>query len=150
MKKSWRMQWIWIVVVALVFGLSGCAAQKQLGPLTAKDMVADAKVRGVKEIAIEQTKKDIESGNKLVVLDVREPEEFKKGHLPKAVNSPRGLLEFTVEKAIPDKNAYVIVYCKTGGRSCLAADTLMKMGYKNAVSMAGGWDGWFKAGYPVE
>ena len=150
MKKSWRMQWIWVVVVALAFGLSACATQqKQAEPMTAKEMVQAAKEAGVKEITVEQAKKDIESGNP-VVLDVREPDEFKKGHVPKAVNIPRGLLEFQVEKAIPDKNAYIIAYCKTGGRSCLAAETLMKMGYKNAVSLAGGWEAWFKAGYPIE
>ncbi|RLA79041.1 MAG: rhodanese-like domain-containing protein [Deltaproteobacteria bacterium] len=117
--------------------------------MTAKDFVAEAKAK-IKEISVAEAKAKIESGAPLVVLDVREPKEYKKGHLPKAVNLPRGLLEFKVNKVIPNKDAYVIVYCKSGGRSALATLTLKRMGYKNAVSMAGGWKAWVKAGYPIE
>ncbi|RLA96350.1 MAG: rhodanese-like domain-containing protein [Deltaproteobacteria bacterium] len=117
--------------------------------MTATDFVNQAK-KHITEITVAEAKAKIESGQPVVVLDVREPKEYKRGHLPKAVNLPRGLLEFKVTKVIPDKNAYVIVYCKSGGRSALATLTLKRMGYKNAVSMAGGWKAWVKAGYPVE
>jgi len=67
-----------------------------------------------------------------------------------AVNIPRGLMEFKVEKKITDKNSKIVVYCKVGGRGCLSACTLCRMGYKNVVNIAGGWQAWEKAGYPVE
>lgn len=140
---------MWLLVAVLAFGLVACAAIQPTKPMTATDFVNQAK-KHITEITVAEAKAKIESGQPVVVLDVREPKEYKRGHLPKAVNLPRGLLEFKVTKVIPDKNAYVIVYCKSGGRSALATLTLRRMGYKNAVSMAGGWKAWVKAGYPVE
>lgn len=131
--------------VILFFSLSAlCFAD-----MTAKDFVNEAK-KSVKEISVADAKAAIDSGKAVIVLDCRTAKEFKSGHLPKAINIQRGLLEFKVAKKIPDKAAYVICYCKSGGRSCLSTCSLGKMGYKNAVSMAGGWKAWLKAGYPVE
>jgi rhodanese-related sulfurtransferase len=70
--------------------------------------------------------------------------------IPGSIHLQRGLLEFKVDKKLPDKNATVIVYCKTGGRSSLATYTLVRMGYENVKNMDGGWKAWAKAGYPVE
>ena len=137
------------MVAVLAFGLVACASIQPAKPMTAADFVKQAK-KHITEITVAEAKAKIESGQPVVVLDVREPKEYKRGHLPKAVNLPRGLLEFKVAKVIPDKDAYVIVYCKTGGRSALATWTLKRMGYKNVVNMAGGWKAWVKAGYPVE
>lgn len=148
MKRFRAPKVLWLLVAVLALGLVACATQPTK-PMSAKDFVAEAK-KHITEISVAEAKAKIESGAPVVVLDVREPKEYKKGHLPKAVNLPRGLLEFKVAKVIPNKNAYIIVYCKSGGRSALAAWTLRKMGYKNAVSMAGGWKAWVKAGYPVE
>ena len=67
------------------------------------------------------------------------------GHVPGAMDIPRGLLEFKVGKKVPDKNAKIIVYCKKGGRGCLGMCTLCQMGYKNSKNMAGGWKAWEKA-----
>jgi rhodanese-related sulfurtransferase len=135
-----------IALFVLLFTLSVSAAC--LADMTSKDFVNEAK-KTVKEISIADAKAAMDSG-KAIVLDCRTAKEFKKGHLPKAINLQRGLLEFKAEKKFPDKAAYIIVYCKTGGRSCLGACTMGKMGYKNIVSLAGGWKAWVKAGYPVE
>jgi rhodanese-related sulfurtransferase len=152
MKQSFRTHWIWLVVVALFFGLYAFTPQltNAADAMSAKDMIEEAKEHGVKEITVEEAKAKVDAGGNLVLLDVREPDEFDKGHLPKAMNIPRGLLEFQIEKKVPDKSTPIIVYCKTGGRSCLGTDTLMKMGYTNVFSMAGGWKAWLKAGYPIE
>lgn len=83
-------------------------------------------------------------------VDVRTDAEFKTGHLPGAKSLDRGLMEFNVEKAIPDKATPLVVYCKTGGRSALAAFTLLEMGYTNVKSMNGGFVDWEKAAYPIE
>lgn len=116
--------------------------------MTAKDLVAEAK-KEISEVSVAEAKAMLDKGG-VSFLDVREPDEFKTGHVLGAVNLPRGLLEFKIDKAVPDKNTKIIVYCKTGGRGALTAYTLGRMGYKNAVNMNGGWDAWKLEGYPSE
>jgi len=87
-----------------------------------------------------------------IVLDVREPEEFAAGHLPGAINIPRGVLEFKVDAhpAVQGRHeAAILVYCQTGGRSALATQVLNQMGYAHAVSMAGGFKAWSDNGLPL-
>ena len=79
---------------------------------------------------------------------MREKEEWDEGHLPGATFLPRGFLEVRVEKAVPEKDKPVIVYCAGGTRSAFAAKTLQDLGYKDVVSMAGGYGEWKNAGLP--
>ena len=87
-----------------------------------------------------------------VVLDVREPSEFDMGHLPGAVNVPRGLLEFMVgsHPALSNADAIILLYCKNGGRSTLAAHTLKQMGFDQVSMLTGGFDGWSGDVHKVE
>ena len=85
-----------------------------------------------------------------VFIDCRTEDEFKMGHVPGAMHIPRGVMEFKIDKKVPDKTANIVLYCKKGGRGCLATCTLCRMGYKNVKNMDGGWMAWEKAGYPVE
>jgi len=78
----------------------------------------------------------------VVVLDIREPDEYEQGALPKAVHIPRGHLESQIENRIPDRDAPILVYCAGGTRSAFAADTLTQLGYTDVVSMAGGFGKW--------
>ena len=116
--------------------------------MTAKDLVEQAK-KNVTMVSLADAKALFDKGG-VTFLDCREPKEYKSGHIPGAVNIPRGLLEFQVEKKISDKNASIIMYCKSGGRACLACESIGKLGYKNVKNMEGGWKAWSKAGYPVE
>ena len=137
-----------ILALSLVFSLAlsfGCASKK---PMTTQEMEAEAR-KHIKEISVADAKAEFDSG-KAIFLDVREPEEYKKGHIPKAKHLPRGKLEYDIAKIIPDKSARIVAYCKVGGRGCFATDTLCCLGYTNIVNMAGGWKAWVKAGYPVE
>jgi rhodanese-related sulfurtransferase len=117
-------------------------------PLTAMDLVAQAK-RRIKEV------NPAEAGALLgqaPALDVREPGEYAQGCLPGAVNIPRGVLEFQIGNHPAFQNrqdAAVLVYCLSGGRSALAVEALHKLGYEQAVSLAGGYKGWQEAGQPV-
>ncbi len=147
MRKQMFVKRSLVVFLTLLFTLS-LSAYCMAG-MTAKDFVKEAK-KAVTEISVVNAKAAIDSGKVQVVLDVRTAKEFKKGHLPKAVNIPRGLLEFKATKKIPNKDAFIICYCKSGGRSCLSTCTLGEMGYKNVKSMAGGWKAWVKAGYPIQ
>src|SRR5579871_4700893 len=83
---------------------------------------------------------------RLVVLDVREPDEYEQGAIPGAVHIPRGHLESQVETKLPDKSAPVLIYCAGGTRSAFAADTLTQLGYQDVVSMAGGFNKWKNEG----
>jgi molybdopterin/thiamine biosynthesis adenylyltransferase/rhodanese-related sulfurtransferase len=91
------------------------------------------------------------SSNGAVVVDVREQHEFEESHVPGAVHVPRGHLESRIEGAAPDKSERVVLYCASGNRSALAAQTLQDMlGYESAESMTGGITLWKDRGYDVE
>jgi adenylyltransferase/sulfurtransferase len=83
-----------------------------------------------------------------VVVDVRESEEWRQGHLAQAVSIPRGFLELRVEEKIPDRRRPVIVHCAMGLRSLLAGRALREMGYENVYNMAGGFNAWKNNGLP--
>lgn len=115
---------------------------------SAHELVQEAK-KSIKECAPEEMKPRL--GDASLFLDVREPEEFARGHLPGAINIPRGMLEFAISgnPALQDLARPVVVYCKTSGRAALSAVALQTMGFRSVVSIAGGFDAWQVAGYPV-
>jgi molybdopterin/thiamine biosynthesis adenylyltransferase/rhodanese-related sulfurtransferase len=85
------------------------------------------------------------------VIDVRETEELAAGKLPGATHVPRGFLESRIEGIVPDRSERIILYCASGNRSALAANTLMRdLGYDQAESMVGGITLWKDRGYEVE
>jgi rhodanese-related sulfurtransferase len=107
----------------------------------------DAKSR-VNEVDVAQALERMKAGARLV--DVREDNEWAKGHARGAVHMGRGVIERDIETAIPDHSAELILYCGGGYRSALAADSLQQMGYTNVHSLAGGWRAWKEAGAGVE
>jgi rhodanese-related sulfurtransferase len=111
-------------------------------------IVNDAKSR-VKETNVQEVKKQLDAGEKFFLVDTREDSEWSRSHLPGAVHLCKGVIERDIEKTIPDRNAKIVLYCGGGFRSALAADNLQKMGYRNVLSMDGGWRGWTEANYPV-
>ncbi|MGH9742942.1 MAG: rhodanese-like domain-containing protein [Candidatus Acidiferrum sp.] len=111
-------------------------------------LVDDAK-KCVKETNVPQLKKRVDAGEKLILVDVREDNEWAKGHLPDAIHMGRGVIERDIERQIPDTGATLVLYCGGGFRSALVADNLQKMGYTNVESMDGGWRGWTEAGFPT-
>ena len=91
------------------------------------------------------------AGERPAVVDVREQHEFEEGHIPGALHVPRGHLESRIEGAAPDRSKPVVLYCASGNRSALAADTLERLlGYENVESMTGGITLWKDRGYDVE
>ena len=111
-------------------------------------IVNDAKSR-VKEEDFRETKKRMDAGEKMILVDTREDNEWAKGHIPGAIHLGKGVIERDIENTVPDKNAPLVLYCGGGFRSAMAADNLQKMGYKNVISMDGGWRGWTEAGFPT-
>src|SRR3954454_7627204 len=91
------------------------------------------------------------NGRGPVIVDVRERHEFEEAHLPGAVHVPRGHLESRIEGKVSDKSAPVVLYCASGQRSALAANTLQELlGYEDVASMTGGITLWKDRGYEVE
>ena len=112
-------------------------------------------IRKVKEQIREVDPKEVhplvESPNGVVIVDVREQQEFEESHLPGAKHVPRGHLESRIEGAVKDRSARVVLYCASGNRSALAAHTLQQeLGYENVESMTGGITLWKDRGYKVE
>jgi len=112
-------------------------------------LVNEAKKR-VKETNVADVKRRMDNGEKFLLVDVREDNEWSKGHLPRAVHMGRGIIERDIEKAVPDTGTKMILYCGGGFRSALVADNLQKMGYTNVEAMDGGWSGWNEAGLPTQ
>jgi sulfur-carrier protein adenylyltransferase/sulfurtransferase len=77
-----------------------------------------------------------------VLIDVREQDEFRAGHIPGALGIGRGVLEYHIAEVVPDTEREIILYCRGGNRSALSAESLKQMGYTNVVSMIGGYRQW--------
>ena len=118
------------------------------GGKTIPQIIGEAKSQTT-EVTIEAVKKDMDASRNFVLLDVRTSEEFKAGHLPKAVNIPRGTLEFMIGKHYPQKDMEIVVYCRTDARAALCAKTLSEMGYKKVKNLKGAFKAWGEAGYPI-
>ena len=110
-------------------------------------IVDDARKR-IREVSVDDVKDKLDSGEKLLLVDVREESEYAKDHLPGATHLGKGVIERDIEVRVPDLNSAVVLYCGGGFPSALAADNLQKMGYTNVLSMDGGVRGWREKGYP--
>ena len=104
----------------------------------------------MEEITSTELKQRLDNGDDIQIVDVREDNEWDKGHIAGAIHLGKGVIERDIENVIPDPNAEIILYCGGGYRSALAAENLTRMGYTNVVSMDGGFRGWNEAGFPVE
>ncbi|EMO0276873.1 sulfurtransferase [Pseudomonas aeruginosa] len=115
---------------------------------TAHDMVEEAR-QHIDEVSPEAAETLMREAD--AVIDVREPDEYQSGHIPGAINIPRGLLEFRLSNSpeLAARDLNVILYCKTSGRAALAARSLADMGYLQVRSIEGGYDAWHEAGKPI-
>ena len=113
---------------------------------TYQELMAEAR-DSVPEVTIDEVQAQMENGARPALLDVREREEYREGHLEGSVPLPRGFLEMRIEEAVPDKRTPIVAYCAGGVRSLIAARTLKEMGYENVTSMSGGYTAWKNAGY---
>lgn len=117
-------------------------------PKSYQQIVNEA-LQTVPEVAPADLQSRLSGGEQIVVIDVREPEEFARGKIPGAYTIPRGVLEMQVDGRLP-RESTVVLYCGAGGRSALAAKSLADMGYENVENLQGGWGAWVNSGLPVE
>ncbi|MGR9073778.1 MAG: MBL fold metallo-hydrolase [Gammaproteobacteria bacterium] len=113
--------------------------------VSALDLVKEAKEH-IAEINVPSSRQRIDEGS-VKLVDVREESEYAAGHIDNAINLPRGVLEFKIGNIpeLADKKAPILLYCRTGGRSALAASSMKTLGYTNVLSMEGGFEAWSKA-----
>jgi len=120
------------------------------------ELVAAAKAT-IKESSVTEFRHEDQGA--CVLIDLRDRDEYQAGHLPGAICSPRGMLEFRIHELVeteapdpdlPAEDTPIVLYCGTGGRSALAARVLESMGYRNVRSLAGGLTAWSAAGLPLE
>jgi rhodanese-related sulfurtransferase len=143
----------WILSLLFVFSGSGLALAQETKPAgpppVVKELISKAKA-AVKVVPAAEVKTALDTKEKSVILDVRDPGEYAAGHLPCAINVSRGTLEMNIWAKVPDQSEKIYVYCRSGARASLATKTLNDLGYKNAVLMDTAFEDWIKAGYPVE
>jgi rhodanese-related sulfurtransferase len=124
---------------------------------TLGDLIAEARAR-IREVSPDALDEMRQMRPELLIVDVREPEEFQQGHIPGALLVPRGTLEGAADptykkRVYPLCEAHarpIVLYCETGGRSALATDTLNQMGFQEVYNLAGGLDLWAAEDLPVE
>lgn len=113
-----------------------------------KDLLLEAK-RKVKSISSDELKKLIVEQQNLLLLDVRELDEYQECSIDGARLLPRGMLELYIEQIVPSRTQRIIVYCDNGSRSSLACVTLQVMGYENVISLLGGIKAWMDKDFYV-
>ena len=117
-------------------------------PKSFQQIVLEA-LQTVPEVAPAALQSRLHNGEQIVVIDVREPDEFARGKIPGAYTIPRGVLEMQLDGRLP-VDTPVVLYCGAGARSALAAKSLADMGYDKVENLQGGWSAWVNAGLPVE
>lgn len=115
---------------------------------SAAEVFADARAR-VPQVTAVETIAQRAADAAVVLIDVREDREWNLGHAAGAVHMSRGTLESKIDSAVP-RDATVILYCASGNRSALSAESLTQMGYTKVSSMAGGFRAWVDANGDVE
>src|SRR2546423_1131527 len=122
--------------------------EERLGK-TFRDLCAEARTR-IRETTPAEVQDRIEgAGRDWVLIDVREQDEYRGGHLPGAIGCGRGILEYHIAEIEPDPEKEIVLYCRGGQRSALAADSLRQMGYTHVSSMIGGFRRWSEEGRPI-
>jgi phage shock protein E len=111
-------------------------------------LAADARTR-TWEIPVDEVPAALAQPN-AILIDVREEDEWREGHVKGAVHLSRGTIEFKIQDQVPDLSTPIVLYCGRGRRSALVADNLQKMGYNNVITIAGGFEAWQSSGLPSE
>ena len=131
------------VLLLFCISLAGCGEAKSIGIIGGADgptsiIVADKGEKTMYEmISAEEAKKIMDSGAEHIILDAREQDEFDAGHIPGAILIPHAEIEDKAEEVLPDKDALILVYCRSGRRSKIAAAALAELGYTNVKEFGG-------------
>lgn len=108
--------------------------------------LCDEAKKEIREIDSAELRRMLAAKEDFTLIDVREREEQAKGMIPGAVALPRGIVERDIDQVTLDRDRKIVLYCAGGNRSALAALNLQKMGYRNVISLIGGWRAWTASG----
>ena len=126
------MKKLWIILISLL-ALTACAAQPQEDPTTQET----EKEAVYLNITAQEAKAIMDSQEGYIILDVRTQEEYEAGHIPGAILIPYDQIEQKAGELLPDKDQLILVYCRSGRRSKIAAETLVALGYTNIQEFGG-------------
>jgi molybdopterin/thiamine biosynthesis adenylyltransferase/rhodanese-related sulfurtransferase len=115
---------------------------------TLKELIAEARAV-IPEEGPAELQRRIATGEPVTIIDVRDPDEYREGHIEPATNISRGFLEFRIGSAAADPASTIVLYCQSGLRSVLAAKALRDLGYSNVINLQGGYQKWAQSGMPV-
>ena len=141
-----------ISITKLLLVLTLSSTTFLMGFANTDKLIAQAK-KDTAEIEPKALKKMLDDEDDVTIVDVRESEQRAEGEIvtnDSYFSITRGNLEFEIGKKIDDKDAFIVTYCRGGSRGALAAQTLRKLGYKNATNLKGGLKAWTKAGYSIK
>lgn len=119
--KGWI---IMLLISLLLFGMTACDGE-------------NGKSSAYKQITAEQAKTIMDTEKDYVIIDARTEEEFAEGHIENAILIPEYEIAERAEKELPDKDALILVYCRSGRRSKIASEELVKLGYINVKEFGG-------------
>ena len=143
MKVNFMKKILCIISVLLCILLTACGNDSSIGIIGGADgptsiIVAEKGEKAMYEqITAEEAKKIMDSGEEHIILDTREQDEFDEGHIPGAILIPYTEIENKAEEMLPDKDKLILVYCRSGRRSKIAAESLEKLGYTNVKEFGG-------------
>ena len=140
------------IVIGAVLSVSPHALAQNVPPVVSQKIQAAKKQ--VKTIGMEEYRKVVENPGTALIVDVREPNEFAAGHVPGAINIPRGVLEFQIWKQVGfpanlDLDRSVILQCQSGNRASLAAQSLAELGFTHTTALVMPLDDWQQAGHSI-
>ena len=132
-----------IISAVLCIFLTACGDATSIGIIGGADgptsiIIAEKGEKAMyQQITAEEAKKIMDSGEEHIILDTREQDEFDEGHIPGAILIPYAEIENKAEEMLPDKDAQILVYCRSGRRSKIASESLAKLGYTNVKEFGG-------------
>lgn len=144
--KYHRLIVYFLITLILLAPFSGYAA---LPDQSSPSSIPRPESSPVRSLTVEQAMAGIKAGKFGIIIDLREPHEYKTGRIPKAINIPQGMLPQKIKSQFPSKNTAILVYCRSGRRSRSAAEVLKQLGYTSVFDLPGGIIEWEKAGYPL-
>ena len=139
------------IMIGVVLAIPPHAFAQSVPPVVSQKIQAAKKQ--IKTIDMEEYRKVVENPGTALIVDVREPNEFAAGHVPGAINIPRGVLEFQIWKQVgfpanPDLSRNVILQCQSGNRASLAAQSLADLGFTHTSAVVMSLEDWQQAGHP--
>ena len=148
MKRHYSVKGIFIVLIVGLALAVGCAnSPSTTAPAGTTAVTAVQNIDTQKAFDLIQKNRD---NPEFVILDVRTPDEFRGGHIPKAINIDVNSADFRSEIGKLDRNKAYLVYCRSGVRSAQASEIMSELGFKNIFNLLQGYNQWVAGGYPTE